>query len=95
MLPKNVKYEESKYQKYNNTDIICVDKIADIPYDYNGMLAVPLTILYYDLSEYEVCGRAFGKYTCNKSVMGELCVNTDVGNKVKFARLIISKKIYK
>ena len=91
MLPKNVKYEEGKYEKYNGTDIICVNKIADIPYDYNGMLAVPLTILYYDFSEYEVCGRTFGHRS--KPVMGELCVNEKVGNKYKFARLIIRRKV--
>lgn len=93
MLPKNVKYEEDKYQKYNGTDIICVDKIADIPYDYNGMLAVPLTVLYYDFSGYEVCGRTMGKTSGSKPVIGELCVNADVGGQSKFARLILRRKV--
>lgn len=93
MLPKNVKYEEGKYQKYNGTDIICLDKIADIPYDYNGMLAAPLTIIYYDFSEYEVCGRTGGKGSGNKPVMGELCVNASVGGENKFCRLIIRRKL--
>lgn len=61
MLPKNVKWSAEKYQKYNGTNIICVEKIVDIPYDYNGMFAVPLSVLYYDFSEYEVCGRAYEK----------------------------------
>lgn len=92
MLPKNVKYSAENYQKYNGTDIICVDKIADIPTDYAGLMAVPLTILYYDFSEYEVCGRAYAEGTVHKPVMGELCVNADVGNKVKFTRPIIRRK---
>ena len=40
-------YEENKenYPKYENYNAINIDKIADIPKDYNGILGVPITIL--------------------------------------------------
>lgn len=53
MLPskeKNVlilteRYCPEKYPKYDNYDAINVDKVKDIPYDYDGVMGVPITFL--------------------------------------------------
>ncbi len=37
------KYTPEEYPKYDNYDAINVDKVADIPYDYYGNIAVPIT----------------------------------------------------
>ena len=39
------KGHEDKYPKYDNYDAINVDKVADIPIDYDGVMGVPITFL--------------------------------------------------
>ena len=39
------KYNPSEYPKYDNYDAINVNKVKDIPKDYNGYMGVPLTYL--------------------------------------------------
>lgn len=38
-------YNESEYPLYDNYNAINVDKVKDIPYDYDGVIGVPITIL--------------------------------------------------
>lgn len=38
-------YNESEYPKYDNYNAINVNKTKDIPYDYEGVIGVPITIL--------------------------------------------------
>ena len=38
-------YNETDYFKYDNYDGIECSKIANIPYDYNGVIGVPITII--------------------------------------------------
>lgn len=38
-------YSPEKYPKYDNYDAINVDKISDIPCDYDGVMGVPLTFM--------------------------------------------------
>lgn len=47
-------YDPDKYTKYDNYDAINVDRVKDIPYDYDGVMGVPVTILNYDLSNIEI-----------------------------------------
>lgn len=39
------KYNEEEYPKYDNYDAININKTADIPLDYNGVMGVPITFL--------------------------------------------------
>ncbi len=39
------KYNSKDYPKYDNYDAINIDKTADIPIDYNGVMGVPITFL--------------------------------------------------
>lgn len=54
MLTK--KYDPEKYPKYDNYDAIEVSRIKDIPYDYDGVMGVPITVLLYNLEGYEIVG---------------------------------------
>jgi len=45
MLPLYAKQSEKNYLKYDNYDAINVDKVADIPYDYDGAIGVPITFI--------------------------------------------------
>lgn len=39
------KYDPIKYPKYDNYDAINCNKVSDIPYDYDGVIGVPITIV--------------------------------------------------
>lgn len=49
------KYTPEEYPKYDNYDAINVDKTADIPADYNGVMGVPITFLdKYNPDQFEI-----------------------------------------
>ena len=48
-------YNPDKYQLYDNCNAINVDKVADIPCDYDGIMCVPITFLaYYNPEQFEI-----------------------------------------
>ena len=50
-------YTPEKYPKYDNYDAINVDKVADIPCDYPGVMGVPLTFMdKYCPEQFEIVG---------------------------------------
>lgn len=52
-------YSPDKYPKYDNYDAINVSKVIDIPYDYPGIMGVPLTYLkYHNEEQFEIIGEA-------------------------------------
>lgn len=50
------KYKHTEYPHYDNYNAIEVGKVKDIPYDYDCVMGVPITILQYDLDNVEVQG---------------------------------------
>ena len=51
-------YSAERYPKYDNYDAINVDKVKDIPYDYDGVIAAPITVLFYNPQQFEIIGCA-------------------------------------
>ena len=50
-------YAPEKYPKYDNYDAINVDKTMNIPYDYAGIMGVPITFLdKYNPEQFEIVG---------------------------------------
>ena len=48
-------YNSENYPKYDNYDAINVDKTAEIPMDYNGIMGVPITFLdKYNPEQFEI-----------------------------------------
>lgn len=48
---------EERYPHYDNYDAINVDRVADIPVDYNGVMGVPITFLdKYNPEQFEIIG---------------------------------------
>lgn len=46
---------ENEYPKYDNYDAINIDKVSDIPIDYDGVMGVPITFLYkYCPNQFEI-----------------------------------------
>lgn len=50
-------YTPEEYPKYDNYDAINVDKVTDIPCDYDGVMGVPITFLdKYNSAQFEIIG---------------------------------------
>ena len=53
----NKTYSPDKYPKYDNYDAINVNKYADIPCDYDGVMGVPITIFdHFSSEQFEIIG---------------------------------------
>lgn len=57
-LTLDKKYDVDKYNHLLNYDAINVDKVKDIPYDYDGVMAVPITIMFYNTKQFDIIGCA-------------------------------------
>lgn len=80
--------DPSKYPRYDNYDGINVDKVADIPEDYYGVMGVPITFLdKYCPEQFEIVG--LDRYTVPK----EFLVGGRVAIKGKpfYARVLIKR----
>ncbi|MCT7502005.1 adenine-specific methyltransferase EcoRI family protein [Aliarcobacter cryaerophilus] len=52
-------YNENKYLKYDNFDAIHIARVSEIPFDYYGIMGVPLTYLkYHNDNDFEIVGEA-------------------------------------
>ncbi len=57
ILYRTYRGNESKYPKYDNYDAINVDKVNDIPADYDGCMGVPITFFAkYNPEQFEIIG---------------------------------------
>ena len=53
-------YDPAKYPKYDNYDAIEVSRTADIPYDYFGVMGVPITFMdKYCPEQFEIVGNEY------------------------------------
>lgn len=67
ILVKKYVGHEDEYPIYDNYDAINVDKVKDIPYDYTGVMGVPITFLdKYNPDQFELV--AFRKGTDGKDL---------------------------
>lgn len=55
-LKLDKKYDADKYNHLLNYDAINVDKVKDIPYDYDGVMAVPITVMFYNPQQFDIIG---------------------------------------
>lgn len=57
ILVKKYAGHEDEYPTYDNYDAIEVSKVADIPFDYDGVMGVPITFLdKYSPDQFEIIG---------------------------------------
>ena len=55
-------YNPDEYQKYDNYDAINVDKVSEIPIDYNGVMGVPITFMdKYNPEQFKIVGLTTGR----------------------------------
>ena len=90
------RYDAEKYPKYDNYDAINVDKVTDIPCDYNGVMGVPVTFLdKYCPTQFEIVGMAEdnGKGQSGKANWDGLNPHCVINGENKYKRIFILKII--
>ena len=90
------KYNEEEFPKYDNYDAINVDKVCDIPMDYEGIMGVPITFLdKYCPEQFEVLDArdyALKEELKNKSTYLVKDADGSINGKAKYARILIKFK---
>lgn len=96
-------YERGKakglYPKYDNYDAINIDKVKDIPTDYEGVMGVPITYLgVHNPNQYEIIGLlASAGYVKEQVGIPKLWDDREargvVNGKVVYSRILIKKII--
>ena len=82
------KYSPEEYPHYDNYDAINVDKTADIPCDYDGVMGVPITYLdKHNPDQFEIIG-LMASTAIDEYNFGYPYIN---GEK-KYARILIRKR---
>lgn len=79
------RYRHDEYPHYDNYRAIEVSRIKDIPYDYDCVMGVPITIFGYDLDNVEVL-KCLNDHTPDTRA-------AVIEGKTKYARILIKKKI--
>jgi hypothetical protein len=80
-------YTAKEYPKYDNYNAINVDKVTDIPYDYDGIMGVPITFIdKYNPKQFEIIGMA-SSAGYDKDIVG-----IEKNDKIKDARPLIKGK---
>ena len=81
------KYDKNEYPKYDDYDAINVDKLNDIPYDYDGMMGVPVTFLTkYNPNQFSIIG--LDRYLDLPNKVYRFHIN----DKELYARIVIKNK---
>jgi len=81
-------YNRQDYPKYDNYDAINVDKTAEIPMDYDGVMGVPITFLdKYNPEQFEIVGESsyHDKQDCAKPI-------NFINGKMIYHRILIRNK---
>lgn len=87
VLYKTYKWNEKEYPKYDNYNAINVDKVADIPLDYGGVIWVPITFVdKYNPAQFEIV--KFRKWDDDK----DLVYTINWKKTQPYFRILIKKK---
>ena len=94
-IPLTKKYREGDYRKMDFYDAINIDSIYDIPVDYDGVMAVPVTFLNkWNKDQFEVLDAR--DYTddvrLKNSKVSIINTGSYVDGESKFTRILIKRK---
>jgi len=84
-------YSPEEYEKYDNYDAININKVAEIPMDFTGVMGVPITFVNkYNPDQFEIIGLAAGNI---KGMAGIETLNGKDGpyinGKLKYGRILV------
>jgi len=67
-IPLYAKQSEKHFPKYDNYDAINIDKVVDIPFDYNGVMGVPVSLLdKFNPEQFEILGLGNSRFNFTPS----------------------------
>lgn len=96
ILVKKYAGHENEYPTYDNYDAIEVSKVADIPFDYDGVMGVPITFLdKYCPDQFEILdARDIAKSDKQRKKSTLLIKDADsaINGKPKYVRIVIRNK---
>jgi len=82
------RYSPEEYPRYDNYDAINVDKVADIPCNYDGVMGVPITYLdKHNPDQFEIVG--IDRYVEDNPTPGK---RFTIQGKETYARILIRKR---
>lgn len=82
------KYNPIDYPKYDNYDAIEVNKVVNIPQDYDGIIGVPISFLEkYNPNQFEILGNS--RYHDGSTVANDI---NFINGKQLYTRILIRKK---
>ena len=91
------RYSFEDYPKYENFDAIYVNRVDEIPIDYDGVMGVPITFLYkYNPKQFEILDlinryMIFDYFGVNEEVRKKHSHCANVNGKSTYARILIKK----
>ena len=87
-------YTTEEYPTYDNYDAINVDKVSDIPKDFDGVMGVPITIMdKYNPEQFEIVGISGTLANPFRDAKGKLCSGRFyVNGKRLYDRIAIRRK---
>jgi len=90
-------YNEIEFPNYDNYDAIEVSKVANIPFDFNGVMGVPITFLdKYNPDQFEILGlsssASYNSEIVGIPFLGYKDARPLIMGKNTYARILIKKK---
>ncbi|MBQ2397544.1 MAG: adenosine deaminase [Bacteroidales bacterium] len=98
-IPLNCLYygNEEKYPKFDNIDAININKVKDIPKDYYGVMAVPITFLgSYNSEQFKIIDLVNGYCVLdtlgvNKDIKAKKSHGLNINGKATYQRVLIQR----
>ena len=95
LVDQTKQYSPDEYPRYENYDAINIDKVTDIPCDYEGIMGVPITFLgKYNPKQFEIIdAREITRIEKLKNKSTYLIKDADsvINGKPTYARICIKK----
>ena len=96
LLETGKKFSDENYRNYENYDAIHIEKVTDIPMDYDGVMGVPVTFFTkYNPEQFKVLGQTDASDTSEEvekiRVQGTFRGRGIIDGKQKYARILIQK----
>lgn len=94
ILVKKYAGHEDEYPKYDNYDVINVNKVVYIPCDYDGVMGVPITFMdKYSPDQFEIIGLIAGNIKGLAGIESKTGKNGPyIDGKLKYGRIFIRNK---
>ena len=97
-LPIFKPYNPAEYQVFDNYDAINVNKLTDIPADYDGVMGVPITLFHkHNPEQFEIIGLLAGNIRGLAGIPSKIGKDGPyINGKLKFGRILVrNKKVIK